>query len=660
MTVKFEELPPELWVELERWLSVSDLLQLRVTNKKMLQNMSQQQMWKRICYRDWYKYILDEEEIYCKVTNKRKTYEMTYDWCEQGRVHWHSDHHILHKIEELTEYPLGKTFWIKFDQILKNNNDALLPILYKITTQERERNSDMKYGLELKTCAQHVLDHILHGSYYQAVRQATDHLFREANSHVAWRATEDVLPETEYLEPLLLHAAKFDSAYPMISGKVLEVRERVRNRIDKKIHSHWDIFWNDTTKNKVRIIISTTLKTLRIGKCKEYLPEGHFYAEDCFITRIYAGETIGHRFLLLVILQSICRQYKIVSRLSHDYLIFEDSTDPYGEFYFTLAGRRVYRTLIYRPELRTIVSRDASRLGQDVDTLLAQYLKPFDGFECLHFIIYELCDSSCSSICDHYENLDDPSIIIKDYTPLYSLELMNVPWNSFDRKMQIQNLYPYSKRRMLAENLIDMSRIYHEIRHIRESPGEEHWDEYNYNGNNWFKELKKTIIGYYPWDYTHVVGCNPLDTYRDYMAPCSEGFGILTYEEGHKKAISVGKFMRWRKKELVLILCQVRVHMVYHSLTSTDILTCKGVEYHIPIKELDNGTTYPITVEEINTFIEVVTPLNKLGMIFQSFDSNTGIGVLNIKAKDTIERELKESDIAIMKINKNKKPKLDM
>ena len=602
-------------------------------------------MWKRICYRDWYKYILDEEEIYCKVSNKREIYEEIDDWCVQARRLYHGDYHVLHRIEKLTELPLNNTFWSKFDIILRGKYDTLLPILYKITTQDGERNSDTKYGLELKTCAQHLLDHILHGPFYQ----------------LAWRGTDDLFPDADYLEPLFLDIAKFDSAYPLISGKILEVRQRIRNRIDKKINSQWDTFWNDSTVNKMRLIIASTLKTLRIGKCKTAIPEECFFVEDCFITRIYAGEVIGHRFLLLVILQSICRQYNIITHVSYDYLIIEDPTHPDGEFYFTLTGSHVERKLVYRRELRKMVSNQASLMMQHVDTLLAEYLKPLDGLSCLHFCMHHLKERINGTISTYYKSLPDPTIIKSDYTPIYEADYRrDKSFNSFEHKKHIQKLFPYSKRNISWKIYNDMSEIYSNIRHMCEGRGGKQWDDYNIKDSNWYRDIRRLIVRYYPWDYHHITGRSALIEFRDYMVPGDDDNAIVTYAEGYKDPIQVGTFMRKNKKELILILCQVNVNVYSEYSIFTSALTCEGFDYDISVKEIDNGTTYPISLEEINTFIEVVRPLNTLGMIFRSFDNETGIGILNVKTKDTIERELKERNIVIIGGDKNKRQKVEI
>ena len=645
MTVKFEDLPPELWLELERWLSVSDLLQLRVTSKKMLQNISQQQMWKRICYRDWYKYILDEEEIYCKVSNKREIYEEIDDWCVQARRLYHGDYHVLHRIEKLTELPLNNTFWSKFDIILRGKYDTLLPILYKITTQDGERNSDTKYGLELKTCAQHLLDHILHGPFYQ----------------LAWRGTDDLFPDADYLEPLFLDIAKFDSAYPLISGKILEVRQRIRNRIDKKINSQWDTFWNDSTVNKMRLIIASTLKTLRIGKCKTAIPEECFFVEDCFITRIYAGEVIGHRFLLLVILQSICRQYNIITHVSYDYLIIEDPTHPDGEFYFQINVLDIDSGFKSRSELRAMLSHTISVVALGVDYNLDKYFKPLSALQCLEYTIKDILNIVVANIGEYYTSLENPDLILNDYSAIYLGESNESYCNCFEMKKHVEKLFPYSRQQVYRCIVLYMVDIYCTIRKICGDPSDVITDDIFFRSStNDYNCLKTMVKNELPWDYNHVMGCTAFANVRDYAAQPTEGTHILTYDKNYENPIHIGTFMRLKKKQLVLIISQPICRTDEGDDGIIHKFDCMGPSNDELIRNLDNGFTYPITVEEINAFVDVLTPTNTLGRIFSSFDRDTGSGTLNIKTKDTIERELKKYNVVLLKGETHKRPKFNM
>ncbi|KAG0672406.1 hypothetical protein C6P45_003090, partial [Maudiozyma exigua] len=566
------------------------------------------------------------------------------DWCVQARRLYRGDCNVLHQIENLTKLPLGKTFWKEFDVILKSRHDLLLPILYKITTEQSERNSYIEYDLELKTCAQHLLDNILHGPFYE----------------LAWRSVGNNFPEAEYLEPLFLDIAKFDSAYPLISGKVLDVRKRIRRRIDRKIKGAWNVFWSDTTVSKTRLIISATLKALRISKCKNYIPEKRVFNEDCFITRIYAGEVIGHRFLLLVILQSICRQYKITSRVSYDYLIIEDPTDPDGQLYFTLGGTHVERKLIFHKELRAMMSTPAAMMMRSVDSLLAEYLQPLNGIQCLNFVMLSLNDTLEGSISRFYESFPDPSIIKIDYTPIYEADYCNKPLNSFKRSHYIKKLFPFSKRCIADEVYSNMEKIYTYTRHICERPAVGDWENYDLKSNDWYKDLRKLVLTSYPWDHNHIIGCDTFDLPSDYIITDFEDeSAIVKYEEIYATTVNVGTFMRWREEELVLILCEVNVQMNRKNLGITHALTCEGLNELIHVEDLDSGSTHPVTLTEINTFIKTVAPLNKLGMIFKFFSSYTGFGELNIKTISTIERGLQERTIITFAENVKRLQKID-
>ena len=650
MADKFEELPPELWMELERWLSVSDLLQLRVTNKKMLQNISQQQMWKRICYRDWYKYILDEEEIYCKVTDKRKTYEETEDWCVQARRLYHNDYHVIHRIEKLTEIPFGRTFWSKFDIILKGKYDTLLPILYKITTQETERNSAIKYGLELKTCAQHLLDHILHEPFYK----------------LSWGGNEDCY-ESEYLEPLFLDIAKFDSAYPLISGKILEVRQRLRNKIDEKIDSKWDTFLNDTIKNKARLIILSTLNILRVGECSEHIPDWKYFDEDCFITRIYAGEVVGHGLLLLVILQSMCRQYNIKTRLNQDHLIIEDPTDQYGEFYFRLDISDLVSGFMTRSEMRALLSHDFSVIAPGEYYDLTKYWKPLNAIQCLNLTIKKFLNKSKRSIIRYYLSVDHPDSILNDYSPIYLSEIGKNRYNCMEIKRHVKKLFPYSKRPISRDIALYMINTYHAIRSIcGDSPDESTSDELMF-GDDFeeppdidYNELKSMVKETVPWDYNHIVGSTALVNVCDYIVPRSDMKTVITYDDNYENPIRIGAFMRYKKDELVLIVSQPMSPIEDDKSGLVRMFDCMGPTFGALTESLDNGSTHPITVQEMNAFVDTLAPNNYLGRFFSSYDRETGTGTLNIKMKDTIKRELAKYKVILLKGESHKRQKGNM
>lgn len=320
MKVSVEDFPLEVWMEVATHLTIQDTLTLRAVSKKVNKCISQKHIWKELCKQRWLNRLSQEEEIFREPKFLRRSYDDSEDWCYTFRKSYHAENHIHKKIERLASTQQMSTYSSRFDIILKNKWDTLMPVLASYVDpqwlhDDPEVPHTEKHGwladrdptqgrYDLYTIGQQILQNLRH-----------ERIFK-----ILWCTSPILELGGDNVEPFFLELAMMDPSYDRLAGSVLKVRENIRERLLDDVKS-MAVFGDLDVKSKVRKISDALFYVLSNGNPTGWSPQEKLYNEDLMLPRIYAGETNGHPFMILVIMQSLCRIFGIETIITQFYLI---------------------------------------------------------------------------------------------------------------------------------------------------------------------------------------------------------------------------------------------------------------------------------------------------------------------------------------------------
>ncbi|KAG0672404.1 hypothetical protein C6P45_003088 [Maudiozyma exigua] len=227
-------------------------------------------------------------------------------------------------------------------------------------------------------------------------------------------------------------------------------------------------------------------------------------------------------------------------------------------------------------------------------------------------------------------------------------------------RKHVEKLFPYSKQQVLRCSNYYMVEVYESIRKLCSDPWAKICDyRFRRTRIEEYSELKKKVKIQFPWDYSHIMGSSAVVKVCDYAEGFLDKANIFKYDENYKNIVNVGTFMRQYEKDLVLIVSQPASGGERYNPENGTVerFDCLGRCQDFSMRNLDNGATFPITIEEKNAFVDLIGPTNILGRIFSSYDRTTGKGTLNLKMRDTMKRELEKYRLLTVKMNNHKRTK---
>lgn len=601
--MEFEELPLEIWLELAGYLNITDLLHLRVTNRRIKRNITQPYLWKKLCNNHWIDQLRVEEEIYRVPTKSCRNYRDIDDWCKYGRRCYHSDNHILHRIEKLTKTYSSSTYWNKFDIILKNNYDAMIPILTKIITQEYDIHSPHNFSFDVRTCAQQLLDYLRHEKYFENVWYQS--FFNTTNCG----QTESVFMDFSMLDP------SFDRLAPHI----LRVRNTVDSLLLAKYNNRLESLYSIRPALRVEIIAKELYKVLKVGSVDKITTDRKYYNEDYFLSRIYAGEALGHPLLILVIIQSICRRYKVETSLTEYYLAIIDNNLQSGGTLLGVDPNTLTRQYFTNRSFVKMLCRETQLDEQTViDSIVPNLLKPLTVETCRYNLFCDIsveCKGSISDACNQ-EGVSSGDV-----------HSMNI------RYEHIMKYFPHSKQQIPNKIMKYIESIDERVLQL-DGHNEENsikLDVRSLKRDKEYKELLKIVKNTYPSDCVHIFSpglINESYTYLDWLMD-SRSISIDPNELSQEN--NFGTFSTYRATELVCVLTPL---YKLTDLQYVTIMDCVG-----DVKIVSSNLVGDILQDnsQIEKFLQIIMPHNELGYLFESVDWTTGRLLINDRIRSSFQ-----------------------
>lgn len=598
-SVAFDELPLEFWLELAGFLSLGDLLQLRCCNQRMKSNLSQEIIWKRISRQRWLNQLSQEEEIRNILGPLRRKYDDVSDWSYFCRKYHHSDNHIIHRIEKLSRIQSTSMYWSRFDIVLKNKTEYLLPLLTRITVDEEVEGIDTPLPYDVITTAQHLLDSIRHKTVFQTL----------------WNTTPDVDVLASNVERIYLNLAMMDPSYDRISHHILDVRKMVNMLLLAKYHNDLNTLYEIRPALRIEMVIQELFKILKVGRVPKIIPNREIYNEDLMITRIYAGEVIGHPFLILAIIQSICKIYKIDTIMTRYYLIIKDPGFEYGETYMTLGIIDTEVKYFTRRSLIRTLMHETGLNRNDVDKiLLPVLLGPVHGYDCRTIFFDELYVQTKGSISDKYMNRSE-SVPIEE------------------RYRTQSRLYPESKQRFSTSLFADIADIASSIKALLIQGVDDNVDP-NFQlmkRTPEYQEILQIVKERYPWDCHHVYSPGIITdrlTYLDWLKAYEK---IVISPNTVIETTRIGTFALYKHSEFV---CIVSSQFEKHSTEYTGYMDCLGEFYVVETKFIK-----PLEWDknQVLEYLGAIHPTNRLGLLFERIDWNKKRLTLNARIKSCLQ-----------------------
>ncbi|SMN22660.1 similar to Saccharomyces cerevisiae YLR368W MDM30 F-box component of an SCF ubiquitin protein ligase complex [Maudiozyma saulgeensis] len=586
---KLDDLPLEIWPEVCATLSVTDILQIRATNKTLLRTISDPVMWKIICRDSWTNVLTQEDLIYDVPRNIRRNYDDVKDWCKYGIRCHHAQNHIIHRIEKLTKCTSPTEYWNKFDIILKNNYDDLLPTLLTITLQDYHANVPGVFSLDVRTCAQQLLDNITHKKFF-------DNL---------WYINDLRMSNGDMVEPLFMDFSKLDPSFYALAHHVLRVRQAVYVALKAKFNNSLEKLQLIRPALRVEIVCKELYKELKIGSLAVLPTERKYYNEDYFLSRIYSGEAIGHPLLILAIIQSICQEYEVETSLTEHYLLIVDDDLPSGRTLMGVNPITLQRQYYTHNSFLKMLCRQTELDEQTViDDIIPDLLKPFTVETSRNNLFGDLSVECWGSLADPSNQPELSANSIYNFLPKPT------------RREQIFKLFPNSKQQIpdrlikYIEN-IDQHAVLLGI-HV-DSPSL-NMNFKSLRSDKEYKRIVKEVKNNYPGDSVHVYSAGLIHDSYTYLNWLKDSRNISFDPDELKQKNNFGTFTMYRSTELVCILTPLYKLKDLHYVT---IMDCVG-EVKIVVSNLLGDIVRDII--PITEYLATIMPHNELGYLFRDMD----------------------------------------
>lgn len=286
----------DLLFELSQYLTVADLLHLRVCSTKLRNKIEYSPIWQLQCQKLW----LDRELMdSLHVGNLHKCADWFASFMERSQIGMQ----IRGKLKILTTMlPYDKQYWNLATNLL---DDPLgwknIPFLYRWL-----QTSQMETPFDTLRLVHQLLITIRQKPLMELILREDKIGNRLDNSQYDY-------------ETLLMIINTIDNSFE----NLLPMRNKFYEQLNAKILSHDLLFKTGTFEEQIQMIAVELLNLIKTNvKSLDMIST----LEDLMILRVYSGETKGEPIVLLTILHHVCEKYKIPVRLTFDYLIFDNDT----------------------------------------------------------------------------------------------------------------------------------------------------------------------------------------------------------------------------------------------------------------------------------------------------------------------------------------------
>ncbi|GMM57135.1 SCF ubiquitin ligase complex subunit [Maudiozyma humilis] len=595
--VTLEDFPLEVWLQVAAHLTTADLLTLRGVSKKVARGVSQRHIWKERCQERWLGHLALEEEVFREPSFLRRSYESDDDdWCRRFRRSLHAENHICRRVERLACTQSMAEYSSRFDIVLKNKRDTLLPVMASLVnppwiTDPTLLLEDGRYDI------------------YTTSLQLLLNLRHERVFKLLWCTSPALDLDSTNLEPLFLELAMMDPAYDRLLPHVLRVRQQVMLEVLGP-QLTLDDFNELPMATRVRRICTAMFRSFKGGipTTRHWEPREHIYNEDLMLPRIYAGETIGHLLLHLVILQSLCRMFGIETVLTEFHLIVESEEEEDDEILLGIPPGRKEPVLYTRESLARSLARqsgvDQSAIAQQV---LPGMLAPLTTTRSCNVFFQELVQQSVGSVATH-TNSENARVIQFDWAE-HATRFATSRCPLLDSTLRYF-AEAHAHVRDILQDLVDEP-VAAEFQTIKRSR--------HYNP---LLRLTKRLA---PWDCSHVFSQGIVTDRMTYLTWLQEYCkAVITPEDIRDPETRLGTLAVFNRTEYV---CIVSSEYLRHGTPHVTCLRATGEFLVERVRDLDYKRVPPR--ETLAYFGVMAAPTGSLGLFFSSLHESESRFLLN-------------------------------
>ena len=671
-TNSIDHFPQEIWNEIAKYLDSHDLLVLRLTNRLINDRVTNNTEWLHRSLKYWVRYERENLDLlplralrscdknwdslrFSKLTDYSKIFGFF-------KLRSRSDWHVLGQLRRLCKIGDSKQYWDCYSAVLRNREELLLPILYRITSQGSSSGEVLPFDvdrLKLKfdvlNAAQSVLTTLRHRHMFEllldsfnsgAPKNDTANISDNSSQFINSSALPDC---SRYLETYCLKFATMDTAF----DRLLMYRSKFYDKVTRfieQVEFDGDIrkFLTLPSTMKIDRIVTALYRVLNIpirhtiatvnndtnssNNQSQHLKQ--YYYEDFMVTRIYANEVRGHPLFLLAIIQRIGHQFGVETVMSRYYLIIKDNRLKDGETYLTISPRSYKPNIFLQKDLINLIQHNFRSVSNDLlrQRILPNFLKPLTKQTFLRVIFDDLLPNFSSSIWSSNEltaHMADTSLVeltdnffpvsrhpvphgvIKYFSSLFSIiRTVQHSEESTSRHGTSEALQAVAKRGLVK--LINVT-YPGDLRYLK---GEED-----------YKQAKGTT--YLEWLLAKHSIVIPKPKQEQELGPDSRGDKINYFA-------LIGTFAISRNEQLVCIVGVKAMRSIGEDIKYYTVMNCTG-EFFVELST--QITEFQWDSRRVVEFLLLCTSHHELGLVFEGIDWEKRRLVVNRKIRSLIERD---------------------
>ena len=684
-----DHFPQEIWNEVAKYLDSHDLLVLRLTNRLINDRVTNNTEWLHRSLKYWIRYERANLDLlplgsleqcdkkwdslrFSKLTDYSKIFGFF-------KLRSRSDWHVLGQLRRLCEIGDSKQYWDAYSAILRNREELLLPILYRITSQGSSgglltnNNNDksvrkdlffdvdrFELNFDVLNAAQSVLVTLRHRHMFELLFDSFDFGSPINNTtNISDSSTQFInnptLPDcSRYLETFCLKLATMDTAF----DRLLMYRSKFYDNVTRfieQVEFDGDIkkFLTLPSTMKVDKIVTAVYRVLNIpirhtnstanatnSSNNQFQHPKQYYYEDFMVTRIYANEVKGHPLLLLAIIQRIGQQFGVETVMSRYYLIIKDNRLKDGETYLTISPRSYKPNIFLQKDLINLIQHNFRSVSNDMlrQRVLPNFLKPLTNQTFLRIIFDDLLPNFSSSIWTSNE-------FTTSMTDTNLVELAD-------------KLFPVSRHSVQHEVIKYFSSFFSIIRTVQH--GEESISRHGTSGALQAvakRGLVKLITVTYPGDLRYLKGEEDYrqargTTYLEWLL-AKHSIVIPKPEPEQKQKQEqelgtnsrgdkidyfslIGTFAISRNEQLVCIVGVKAMRSIGEDIKYYTVMNCNG-EFFVELST--QITEFQWDTKRVADFLRLCTSHYELGLVFEGIDWEKRKLVVNKRIRSLIERD---------------------
>ncbi|AQZ12242.1 MDM30 (YLR368W) [Zygosaccharomyces parabailii] len=350
------ELPKEIWIEISKWLTPADLLQLRLCCRSLCKKITSRAIWRPRCYDNWLSYQVHD------VWNI-ETVPLDQSWFQYFCYRQRLERKILADV--ISQHREYHQFFPEFGQRYNAGHAAAW---LRRVVERGFLHSGLRF--DTVTLCHHLLTSLRHRYVYE--------LFAPSSSEYVHDAEQTVF----------LRLAAMDGSFDLL----LPHRQRVLNGVHtlvKQEHGLNGFLAMPATLRVDRLVCF--LMGLLAPQRQQQQHQQQLCLEDFMLLRVYTGETQGHPLLVLSIVQTLASYYGVETVLCGSYLVIRDSQLHAGETYLTVSSRGVPKIFTRRRLVQSLRRILGGSTEQTItNQVLPSILQPLARAELVSTVFREL------------------------------------------------------------------------------------------------------------------------------------------------------------------------------------------------------------------------------------------------------------------------------